>query len=453
MKTKTQNSTTKFKLMLGLVIVLLMGLLVANWTVGNIMEEKLAQNLDKSLENTAPNFSLNYEQLVVNPMLAEVTFKNTALKYEDAEAFIDFNWDKSVYKASYADLFNLVYNQADTIDQLHSLKTDFNNVKISGELKGKKPFDFIFSFAKVGLDFDGTLSKKELSNNPEQILTHNQNLKVAISDFEMDSPKFFNKILINSNVQEKLLNLDQLNLNLDYKADDKIVKVKETINSSHSKGELMGDIKLLGKDMNNIKGMKLDLESKGQFEVTNLKWGQAEKTGQYSIDKLSGNSEFEIDREVIFSDYVQKENMILGESESEIDLENLKIQFAGALKNRLFSNPIVMLSGINTNEIIVDNINLDYQTKNRQVRIEKGKLNSSVVDADFTADLKLNNQYPNLSRINNSNIKLSDFKGNLRRLFEGFESRMGLSFPREGDAIVLEIKGTFAQPRIKGIHY
>jgi hypothetical protein len=30
---------------------------------------------------------------------------------------------------------------------------------------------------------------------------------------------------------------------------------------------------------------------------------------------------------------------------------------------------------------------------------------------------------------------------------------MGVSLPRDGDAIVLEMKGTFAQPQIKGLHY
>ncbi|MBM7555442.1 hypothetical protein [Halanaerobacter jeridensis] len=453
MKTGTQESTSKVKLVLGLAVVLIVLLLMANWIVGNIMEKRLAENIDKSLQDEAPKLNFDYKKIAVNPMLAQVTFKDGTVKYNDGEVLSNFKWDKSVYKGSYADLFNLVNNQPDTINKLHTLKTDFNNLKISGQIKGSNPFDFVFLFSQVGLNFNGTLLQEELENNPEKILNHNQKLKLSISDFEMDFPKFFEEILINSNLQEKLLNLNKLDLALDYNATNKVIEIKETVDSSHSSGELVGDVKLLGTDVSDIKGMQLDLESQGQFKVENLKWGQADKTGQYTINKIAGNSEFEIDRQLNFTDYVKNQNMILGESNYEVNLEGLKIQIAGSLKNKLTINPLVMMSGINISEIIVNNLNLAYQTNNRQIRIQKAKLNSSIVDADMKADLQFNNQYPELSKINDFKVKLSDFKGNLRRIFESIENRMGASLPREGDAIVLEMKGTFDQPQIKGVHY
>lgn len=453
MKPETQQSNNKVKIILGVVVFLIAALLIANWIVGNILEKKLAKNINKSLEEMEPKLDFDYENLQVNPMLAQASFKEGQVKYNEGPGVINFKWDKSVYQGSYADLFNLISENPAAIQELHKAKTDFNNLEITGELKAPNSFDFMFSFAELNLDFKGKLVREELKQAPEKFLQHNQQLTFTLSEFEMDFPKLFDQILINSNLQKKLLNLSKVDITLDYTADDKVIEVKETVDSSHSSGELAGDIKLLGTDVSNINGMKLDLESKGQFEVTNLKWGRANQTGKYTIDKLYGKSEFEIDRQVNFVDYVEKENMILGESSYEVSLEGLKAQFAGSLKQNLTANPLVRMAGINTSQIMVNNLNLIYQTNKRQIRVEKGKLNSSLVDADLKAELKLNNQYPSLSQINNFKVKLSDFKGNLRRLFEGMESRMGVSLPREGDAIVLEMKGTFDQPQIRGVHY
>jgi hypothetical protein len=112
-----------------------------------------------------------------------------------------------------------------------------------------------------------------------------------------------------------------------------------------------------------------------------------------------------------------------------------------------------MRTGIDINQIMINSLNLNYQTSDQQIKIEQGKLDSSLVDANIRADLKLNDQYPNLSKINDFKVELSNFTGNLRNLFETMETRMGVSLPRDGDAIVLEMKGTFAQPQIKGLHY
>ena len=453
MKTKTAKSDNKLKFSLAVVIILIVILFAVNWIVGNIMENKLAQNIEKSLKELEQPINFSYQQLDVNPIFAQASFKNGKLQLENSRNPINIQWDQAVYKSSYADLLNLMSEENFRIDKIHALKTNFDNLKISGAVQEAEYFDYLFTFSELKLDFNGKLSRQELKEKPSQILAHNQNLELSFKDFELDFPSLFDKILINSNLQEKLLNLDEVNLNVDYTADNKNIKIKEVVNSSYSSGKLTGNIKLLGTNVKEITGMRLDLESTGQFDAKNLKWGLSDQTGKYTIDKLYGKSEFELEREVNFDNYVKGESIMLGESDYDFNLEGLKMQFAGRLKEKLSANPLVMMSGININEIMVNNFNMSYQTNNQEMKIEKAKLDSSLVDAEGAADLELNNQYPDLSKINTLELKLSDFKGNLRKIFEGLEKRMGISLPREGDAVVLEVKGTFANPRVKGVHY
>ncbi|MGM0501188.1 MAG: hypothetical protein ACQERJ_01540 [Bacillota bacterium] len=453
METEKAKSNSKFKLWLGLAAAVMVLLFAANLIIGNMLEKELAQNIEQKLKKIEQPIDFTYESLNVNPLFAQITFKEGLVKLDDPGSKMDIKWDKSVYQVSYADLFNLINEPEFKIDKVQSLDTKFDDLEITGMVNGKEKFDYLFSFSDLGIKFNGDLSRQTLKKNPQNFLKHNQNLELSFSDFEMDLPRLFNKILINSNLQEKLFKLGEVNLILDYTADNKNIKIEETVDSSYSSGNLAGDIKLLGENVENITGMRLDLQSKGDFEINNLKWGLAEKTGKYTIKKISGNSEFEIDREINFADHVKGDNMFFGNAKYDFNLEGLKIQTAGNLKQKLSANPFVMMSGINISEILLNNLNFIYQITNKEMRIKEAKLDSSVVDADGIATLELNNQYPNLSKINNFEVKLSDFKGNLRTLFEGIESNMGVYLPREGDAVVLKMKGTFANPQIKGVHY
>lgn len=452
MEMETQRSNQKVKLIVGIVVVIVGLLFAANWIIGNILEQKLAQNIDKSIEKKDEEIDFSYEELKVNPILAQITLQNSSLEYNELNSLMNFTWDKAVYKGSYSDLINLISGEADQINKLHSLEMDFDNLKFSGEVKDESNFDFLFSFGQLGIDFDGALALKDLDNDFKKILAHNQKFHFRGSDFRVDFPNLFDKILINSNLQEKLLNLAQIDLNLDYRADNKVIKIKETVDSNHSTGELTGAIKLLGAELNNITGIEIDLESNSEFEVKDLKWGLANKTGRYTVDKVSAQSDFAIDRKIDFAEY-NKDALLLGRSDYKIDLKGLKAEFDGRLKERLSSHPVVMISGIDINEIMVDDLNLDYQTDDRRVQLKDSNLNSSLFDADIKADIVMNNQDSALSKINNFKVKLTDLQGNLGMLVKGMESRMGISLPREGDAIVLKVKGTFAQPQIKGIHY
>ncbi|MFO7819804.1 MAG: hypothetical protein R6V17_06140 [Halanaerobacter sp.] len=449
---KMERSNQKFKLIVGAVVVIVGLLFTANWIIGNILEQKLAQSIDESIEEKDEEVDFNYEELKVNPILAQITLQNSSLEYSELNSLMNFTWDKAVYKGDYNDLINLISGEADKIDELHSLQIDFDNLKFSGEVKGESGFDFLFSFGQLGVDFDGSLVLEDLDNDFKEILAHDQKLHFRGSDFRVDFPKLFDEILINSNLQEKLLNLAQIDLNLDYRADNKVIKIKETVDSSHSTGELAGAIKLLGTELNNITGMEIDLESNSEFEAKDLKWGLANKTGRYTVDNVSAKSDFAIDRKINFADY-DKDDVILGASDYKINLEGLKAKFEGSLKDRLSSNMLVMISGLDISEVMIDQLDLNYQTDNQRIRIKDSKLYSSLFNADINADLKMNNQSLALSKINNLKVNLTDLQGNLGMLVKGMESRMDISLPREGDAIVLKVKGTFAQPQIKGVHY
>jgi hypothetical protein len=453
MKAKIKESNPKFKIGLSILITLCLLLLIANWIIGNMIEDELAQNIEQTIAQREENIDFDYDQLQVNPILAQVSFKNGAVKLDDSNAVVNMNWDEVVYKGGYRDLFNLLSEEETQINKIHTLKTDFDNLEIAGEIKGEEKFDFVFSFGQLGLDFDGLLSREELNNNPEEILNHNHQFEFSGANFEIDFPILFEQILINSNLQEKLLTLNKINLDLNYRADNKTITVEQTVDTSNSSSQLDGDIKLVGPTVEELTGIKLDLKSDGEYEVENLRWGQANKTGKYTIDKLYGRSEFEIDRIINIANDSGPPAMIVGDSNYDFNLEGLQVEVAGGVKEKLKTNPLVMMTGIDINQIMINSLNLNYQTSDQQIKIEQGKLDSSLVDANIRADLKLNDQYPNLSKINDFKVELSNFTGNLRNLFETMETRMGVSLPRDGDAIVLEMKGTFAQPQIKGLHY
>ena len=452
MKIETQKQNNKVKWILGLVFSLVAALFLANWIIGNILEQRLAQNIDDSLAEMEPQFTFDYENLTVNPILAQVIFNDAAFKTKDERGVIKFSWDESSYKSSYIDLWNLMQRDLKVNQKLHNLKADFNNLKISGEFSEYSNSAFIFTFSELGIDFKGTLTKKDLTQTPEKILANDQKLQLTIADFEIDLPQIFDQILLKSNLQEKLLKLTEANLMIAYNSEDRLISVKETLASSYSSAKLAGDIKLIGPNINDLKAVKFDLESDGDFAVKDLKWGIANQTGRYTIEEISGKSDFNLDHKIDLANY-EAGDMILGNSDYTINLTGLKAKFSGTLKDNLTANPLVRMSGLEMNKILVDKLNLAYQTDERQIRLTEGNLASSLFDAKLNFNLEYNNQIPDLSQINNFRLELNNFKGDLRELLKMAEYRMGVSLPRSEDAVVLEVKGTFGQPKIKGIDY
>ena len=79
------------------------------------------------------------------------------------------------------------------------------------------------------------------------------------------------------------------------------------------------------------------------------------------------------------------------------------------------------------------------------------------VKSDIDMDLKLNRRGDpdfDRSKLNKCYIRIGDLDKNINELFKSFENEflMGQSFPRKGNDILINVTGSFSNPKIEGLN-
>ncbi|OCL27940.1 hypothetical protein U472_01690 [Orenia metallireducens] len=445
----------KNKILLGTIVALIVIILGANWYVGNIVEDRLTESLELKLKKDGIPFDVEYSKVSANPLLSQVTYNQVVMKVKNyKDGYISS--DKIVVKLPYQDSFALA--KEDELKELHGLVAQIDNLRIEDRLE-----DLSADFNDLNIDYKGQLSVEELNDDSAQLLQDKQAIAISFTGFNVKLPKNIRQNLSSPELERKLTGIDEFILDINYDPDKKEIKINNyKVDAPLFFGEASETIHYSGNNLKDLEITGISGEGNFEFKGDGVEFGDAETTGRYTLGNITTNSKFNstYKQKLIRNDITNPKDVInvwadsiknIGDGEYNFTLGGFKAEFAGRLKERLSYNPIVFMSGIDLNNISLDEITINYKVDNNNINISQGKVNSSIIDIDLTGNLDINRDNLGDSSITTLILRVAKLNDNLKELIRMLEVRMGQEFPREGDDILLDISGTFANPKIEGM--
>ena len=393
---------------------------------------------EKVLELDLPDF-ITYGDVSVSSIGSQLIIKDALIKFD--------NEDQTVYcdeiriGASYKEIFNIIKTKE--FNELGSFDLEFKNIIVNST------DDNIFEHkiaSYVSIDYDGTLTKEMLQNIDYKFPTQNQSLTVKISNFN---------IPIEADFLQELIPDIKTDLSTDCKFT--IVfspTIKQiALQNFYAKNEYIStslDLKLdyKGSNPDNMVIIKIDANGKSDFDLDDMVLRDAEMS--INMGKGSLNFAFFIDGNL--ENMNEAEIMKNVEAEFDVSIKNLKIKPSNEIIREI---PDLKLKN---NEITLKNIENNFKWDGRRL-VNNLDISSSLIsiNSDIDLNLKFNRHGEpdkRKSSINKCMFRIGGLDKNLEDLIQKFENETlrGKSLPRDGEDIVLNVTGTFANPNIEGLN-
>ncbi|WP_018247330.1 hypothetical protein [Orenia marismortui] len=442
----------KKKIVIGVILFLIIGLMVANWYIGNMAERKLEDRITKEMKEADASFKLEYDDLKVNPILAKVTYNNLVLSDEEGTVYIYA--DKLTTKLSYSDLVEL--GRAGELKELHTLDINLSNLN----LEVYEDMVYAIDFEDIDLNFEGLIPLQHLEKEAQVFSDEKQQLSLAVNGLKLDLPIAFKEMLGSSELEQKFTEVDEISFDISYNPDKKEISVQNyKIDSPLVVANVSEVFHYSGDRLENLTIKDLSGEGDFEFRGNGMQFGEASTVGRYTLGNIKSSSEFNnnlnqrIMKEApqdIKTAWVESWKN-LGEGKADFKLEGFKVELDGQLKERLSYHPLVLMTGIDISEIALDNWEISYSIEDNNMDIDKWKLDSSIIDLDISGDLNINKDNIKLSQINDLEVRIGDLTPNMKMILKRFEMRLGQEFPSDGEDILLELSGPLGKPNIKGL--
>ncbi len=411
-------------------LILLVVFFTGNWIYGNISAKKLDLYLQQFPINSRPY----YTDLKVNPLCSKITFKNFSLVYPNSNFKIES--DVLYVKIKHSEAMEI--SKTRRVDKLTGLALDFENAKLSGNDEA------IFAGKNVKINFDGDMSSQKYQAMNVNFPDEKQQLSLKIEEGAwMQNPtkdNWLTRFLIGSNKIEYadiqiVLNHGEHTIDFD--------KVK--INTGTLQMEGNAKVYYAGQGLNDFVpyqiNMKYDLRSNDQFN-----WGESNAGGKYSLQSFNSTFDGELKLD---------ENYDLKSSFSKmkfsLNLKDLNVEYDGESGSGMEAQ--LMMLGLKPEDLRVDELVFNTQINDGRCIVDNAKLVLPVLVATLNADIKMHGVNMDSTEIETMEMRIANIEPNLQSSLVSFERTFGFRIPRDGDDILLQIKGSLGHPQIKGIHY
>ena len=420
----------KAKIFVPLIFTLVVTFFTGNWIYGNISAKKLDLYLQQFPDTSRPQ----YTELKVNPLCSKITFKNFSLVYPNSKYKIES--DVLDVKIKHREAMEISKTQR--VDKLTDLVLDFKNAKLS-------EYDqLIFTGENVKIDFDGVMSRQKYQEINVKFPDEKQQLSLKIEDgaWLQHNVKndWFTSFLIGSNKIEYAniqILLDQANHTL------AVEKFK--INTEALQMEGNAKVNYAGQGLNDFVAsqinMRYDLSSDDQ-----LNWGESRAGGKYSLQSF--NSAFEGELNMDGNRDVKSSSSKVNFS---LNFKDLNIEYDGKSGSGMEAQ--LMMLGLKQEDLRVNELAFNTHISDGRFIVDNAKLVMPLLVATLNADIKLHGVNMDSTEIETMEMRIANIDPNLLSSLANIERTFGFSIPRDGDDIVLEIKGSLEHPQIKGIHY
>lgn len=420
----------KAKIFVPLILILAVAFFTGNWIYGNISAKKLDLHLQQFPDNSRPQ----YTELKVNPLCSKITFKNFSLIYPNSKFKIES--DVLCVKIKHREAMQISKTQR--VDKLTRLGLDFENAKLS---EFDKP---IFTGENIKIDFEGDMSRQKYLEMNVNFPDEKQQLSLKIEDGDwLQHPTrkdWFTSFLIGP----KKIEYADIQILLD-KAKSTIAVEKIKINTGALQMEGNAKVIYAGQGLNDFVpsqiNMKYDMSSDDP-----LSWGERRTGGKYSLQSLSSTFEGEL---------ILDGNRDLKSSSSNakfsLNLKNLNVDYDGESGSGMEAQ--LMMLGLKQEDLYLDELAFNTQISDGRCIINNAKLVMPMLVATLNADIKLSGVNMDSTEIETMEMRIANIEPNLQSSLTSFERTFGFRLPRDGDDIMLQIKGSLENPKIKGIHY
>jgi len=423
------------KIIGGIVPLMLIGLFIGNWVYGAMLSKKIETQLIKRLELVNDRVEVRYGNIGVNPLFSKIKVDGFVITSKTESQII--KGKHLELNMSYSEALGLITSK--TLEEVKSFRVNLRELEVYAEETNDK-----LMVNEIMLDFDGYLTKLDLSNIHNAFPVKKQVVRLVAADISLAQSPWAKTLGLTDQQVTDFNKIDKVTVDVLFNPNKKVLDVRNfsflsPIVTLQSKASLSytGD---------GVKGMRpkqtlseIDLK----LNKNGAEWGDAESTGRFSLQNLL----VQLEAIVKYEEGVPH----LSAQKSSVLLEDFKVIYAGQKKAQLEAR--TALIGLKMDEIDIKRFALESALEDDNLVVKNAQLRSSLVNADLDAIIKLDVADYKASEIVKGKLVISQLLENLKNGLVTFEMMTGQTIPRDGDDIILEMSGRVGRPTIKGLKY
>ena len=427
----------KIKIIVGVVVLLLIGLFVGNWIVGNRIAEELDTKLRDRISKLDLPFVVTYSDIDVSPLSSKAVFK-TVVMVDDRNT-AKFTCDALSVQLSAVDILKL--SQSDEFEEISSFQIELVNplcqqFSMENEIK----------CGNIKLVFDGHITKGMLKDIESELPSEKQRVVFSFSDLEVDFPDLYREMMLTSEQRDQISRVNKANIVLNYLPESKEFVVEDvSISTPIMSSKYVGRLKYSGSGLNDFEPVQVDVDAEYSLTPSGTKWSTPDQTGRFGLSKLLCSIQTTVE-------FDERGKPKIPEGEFSFLLENLTAEFSGRLKKNLEREKIVQFFGIDLDDIGIEKFSISSKLVDNQLTVWDTELLSQLFSAVLSGDLLIDDKNPDNSIINNAKLVISNLSPELELSIAKLEKELQQSLPRDGKDIVLEFSGRLGKPEVKGLN-
>lgn len=415
---------------LAIALLLLVVVYTGNLIYGNISAKKLDLYLQKFPDTSRPY----YTDLKVNPLCSKITFKNFSLVYPNSNFKIES--DVLYVKIKHREAMEISKTQR--VDKLTGLGLNFENAKLSEYDKA------IFTGKNVTINFDGDMSHQKYQMMNLNFPDEKQQLSLKIEEGAWvqhpTNNNWLTRFLIGSN------KIEYADIQILLNHEERTIDVEEIkLNTGALQMEGNAKVNYAGQGFADFVpsqlNMKYDVSS-----IDQINWGERSAGGKYSLQSFNSTFEGELNL-----DERHDVKSSLSKVNFSLNLKDLNVEYDGESGSGMEAQ--LMMLGLKPEDLRVDELVFNTQINDGRCIVDNAKLVLPMLEATLKADIKMYGVNMDSTDIKTMEMRIANIEPNLQSSLANFEHTFGFRIPRDGDDILLQIKGSLEHPQIKGIHY
>ena len=429
-------------LILSTLLIIIIGLLIANWLIGKSIARDIDESLQQLMASGKIPESISYQRITASPLFSSMKIKG--LTIDEKRNDFDLNIDEVKIIFSSKQILKWL-NQTEDFKELNSFKVvcndpifDFNN-------------EMQINSRKLKLEFDGLLTKDVFEKKSDQFFDSKLRLKFSINELEFTNLTNFEEMYFDEDMKAKLSRINKVNLDIKYDPKSKKVIVDNLdLISPIFDLNFTGDC-VLPDPQDKITG-NLVVNNNVSFDLApgGLSWQGNDETGKIELEKLSISTQGQLTS--VF-DYRGRFKKLLPENEFSINLKNLKYHLPDEIHEDMGKNEVLDIFTPDNACIEIKDFIANYNLKHNRLIVKDASLTTS----DFRVFLNGRFYLPEGKNkdvtIRRAQIKIKSRSKKWEKKIKQLEQKNNQQLPREGGEIVLEIRGTLDKPQIKGIDF
>jgi len=414
---------------------MLIGLFIGNWVYGAMLSKKIETQLIKRLELVNDIVEVRYGNIGVNPLFSKIKVDGFVITSKTESQII--KGKHLELNMSYSEALGLITSK--TLEEVKSFRVNLRELEVYAEETNDK-----LMVNEIMLDFDGYLTKLDLSNIHNAFPVKKQVVRLVAADISLAQSPWAKTLGLTDQQVTDFNKIDKVTVDVLFNPNKKVLDVRNfsflsPIVTLQSKASLS----YTGDGVKGMRPKQTSSEIDLKLNKNGAEWGDAESTGRFSLQNLL----VQLEAIVKYEEGVPH----LSAQKSSVLLEDFKVIYAGQKKAQLEAR--TALIGLKMDEIDIKRFALESALEDDNLVVKNAQLRSSLVNADLDAIIKLDVADYKASEIVKGKLVISQLLENLKNGLVTFEMMTGQTIPRDGDDIIVEMSGRVGRPTIKGLKY